>query len=802
MKTTIYFMFFLVCTSVFSQHSHIISGRITDEYNDAVPYAIVSVLSYDKSEVISQTSTDLEGNFTLKGNGNNIKIVIFATGFETYEVRTPLQWDKDISLGIIKLQSLVTELSGVVVSADRKKPTIRLEEGKIIFSPKESSITSGGNALEALQKTPGILMDNSHAISILGKKGAVVFINGKSTFMQSEDLASFLKSISASQIKNIEIMLNPPAQYDAEGAAGIINIVLDKHNIEGTYISAGSGVSYWYHLRNTTDVSLQHNTDKLNINASYSHHFGHINYDYGSERKLDDKWYISSSADTDKRHSVSGNFGLDYLLNKKNTIGIALSANSHFGKGIINTQNDIFNKDFKYEKTIFGQSDYFKQRNARYGLSSFYAYQLSDNEKYNIDIDYVFFDGLSGVNQPNWHKDLAGNRIDDEAFLADSDRKIHIFAVSLHQKFPLWKGNWSSGIKFSQVASNNISDFFSVSPSGNLLIPNRSNTFNYKERLLAAYIQYAIAVSEKVSLETGLRSEHTFSVGKLFPRQGSNQDYQENKRNYLNLFPSLSLTYQKSDKISYGFNYSSRISRPAYQNLSPFILALDGLSDWVGNPFLEPQKIHKISATATWNKTTAILSYNYTNDFSGQITEKQANERVIMIPRNIGHQNYFSTSILQEIQCASWYKMHINPSLFYVRNSFQIENYTSFSPSKWTFSINSQHQLKLPFKITGEINADYTTKQIANVNEIAKPSGGIDIGLQRSFLDNQLHLSFSFTDIFHTRRWDSESHLPNLDNYIWGYAESRQVKLYLTYKIGKQSSKTVHQSNLEEADRL
>ncbi|WP_041991197.1 TonB-dependent receptor, partial [Capnocytophaga cynodegmi] len=236
MKTTIYFMFFLVCTSVFSQHSHIISGRITDEYNDAVPYAIVSVLSYDKSEVISQTSTDTEGNFTLKGNGNNIKIVIFATGFETYEGKTPLQWDNDISLGIIKLQSLVTELSGVVVSADRKKPTIRLEEGKIIFSPKESSITSGGNALEALQKTPGILMDNSYAISILGKKGAVVFINGKSTFMQSENLASFLKSISASQIKNIEIMLNPPAEYDAEGAAGIINIVLDKHNIEGTYI--------------------------------------------------------------------------------------------------------------------------------------------------------------------------------------------------------------------------------------------------------------------------------------------------------------------------------------------------------------------------------------------------------------------------------------------------------------------------------------------------------------------------------------------------------------------------------------
>ncbi|MFK8270531.1 outer membrane beta-barrel protein [Capnocytophaga stomatis] len=802
MKKIIQLLFFLISGNVFSQNSYTISGRVIDEYNEAVPYAIVSALSYDKSVMISQTSTDSEGNFTLKGNAENIKLMVFATGFETYEEKTPLKWDKNISLSVIKLKPLITELSGVVVSADRKKPAIKLEEGKIIFSPRESSITSGGNALEALRKTPGVLIDNSYAISILGKKGAMVFINGKSTYMQSEDLANFLKSVSVSQIKNIEVMLNPSAQYDAEGGAGIINIVLSKHNIEGTYISVGSSVSYWNHLRNATDVSLQHNTEKLNINASYSHQVGYIDYDYGSERKLDDKWYISSSADTDRRSSVSGNFGLDYLLNKKNTIGMNLSVNSHFGKGGIDTQNDIFDKNFNYEKTLYGQSNYFKQRNARYALSTFYAFEPSENEKYNLDVDYVFFDGLSGVNQPNWHKDLRGNRIADDVFMADSDRKIHIFASAFHQKFPLWKGNWSSGIKFSQVYSNNISDFFTVLPSGNELNANRSNTFDYKERLLAAYLQYAIPISEKVSAEVGIRSEYTFSVGKLFPRQGSNQKYQENKRNYINFFPSSSLTYQKDEKIAYSLNYSSRIARPAYQDLSPFILALDGLSDWVGNPFLEPQKIHKISGSGTWGNTTAILSYTYTNDFSEQITEKQPNERVIMIPRNIGYQNHFSASILQEIRWSSWYKMHINPSLFYIRNSFQIENYASFSPSKWTFSCNSQHQFQLPWKLTGEINADYTTKQIANVNEISKPSGGIDIGLQRSFWENQLSVAFSFTDIFHTRRWDSESHLPNLDNYIWGYAESRQVKLYLTYKIGKQSQKTSHKSDLEEADRL
>ncbi|MDO5106520.1 outer membrane beta-barrel family protein [Capnocytophaga sp.] len=801
MKKIIFLLVCFVSVNLFSQTFYSVSGRVVDDDNQAVPYAIISVMASDKNEVISQTTTDSEGNFILKVNQNNLKLIIFAVGFESHEQKLSLS-DKNTTLSFIKLNPSITELSSVTVSADRIKPAVRLEAGKIIFSPQQSSITSGGNALEALKKTPGILMDNNNAISIFGKKGTAVFINGKSTYMQTEELANLLKTISASQIKNIEVLLNPSAEYDAEGGAGIINIVLNKHTFEGTYVSAGSGISYWNHLRNSTDISVQHNTEKLNINTSYNHNFGNIDYDYGSDRHLDDNFYISSSQDTDKRKAISAHFSLDYSPSDKNTIGFSLKGNTIYGKGIINTQNDIFDKDFKHQKVLIGKSDYIKQRAARYGMNTFYAYQPSENEKYNLDIDYIFFDGLSGVHQPNWHKDSAGNYIPDDAFLSDSDRKVHIFATSLNQKFPLWKGNWSSGIKFSQVVSNNSSDFFTIYPTGNLINPNRSNTFKYSERLLSAYIQYALPINEKLSIEGGLRSEYTFSVGKLFPREGSNQKYQENKRNYINFFPSVNLTYQKSENTTYGLSYSSRIARPAYQDLSPFILALDGLSDWVGNPFLEPQKIYKVSASATWGKTNVLLSYAYTSDFSGQITEKRENERVIMIPRNIGHQNYFSAGILQEIQWASWFKTHINPTVYYNENIFQIENYIAYSPKKWTFSINSQNRIELPYKITGEVSFDYTTKQIVNANEVTKPSGGIDIGLQRNFWENQLNVSLSLTDIFHTRRWDSESHLPNLDNYIWGHAESRQIKFYLTYKLGKQSSKTPHQSSLDEAERL
>ena len=801
MKKIIFFYLLLVFSTLSAQSLYTISGRVIEENTESIPYAVVSLMDKQSQKAIVQTTTDANGYFSLSAKSSEVQIVIFASGYESYQGQA-FFLQQNIQLGNIILKTSITELSDVVVTASSKKPVVRLENGKIIFSPKESAVTLGGNAFDALKKIPGVLVDNTNTISIMGKKGTVVFINGKSTYMQAEDLASFLKSISASQIKNIEILLNPSAQYDAEGSSGIINIVLSKTHIEGTFLSVGSGISYWKHTRNNTDISLQHNTKKQNINFGYNHQFGNIDYNYGSDRRLDDNWYISSSADTDRRKSISANLGTDIFLNDKNTIGVNLTANTLFGKGNIYTQNDIYDKHFTYQKTLYGQSNYTKQKANRYGVNTFYEYRVSDEEKYNVDIDYIFFDGVSVILQPNWHKEINTDKIADDTFLADSDRKVHIFAAAFHQKFPLWEGKWSSGIKFSQVKTHNRSDYLTVLSSGNLLNASRSNTFDYQERLLAAYLQSAYQLSEKLSAEIGIRSEYTFAIGKLFPRQGSLQSYQENKRQYPNFFPFLNLTYQQNEKNSYALSYSKRIARPAYQDLSPFIQSLDGLSDWVGNPFLEPQKIQKLTTSATWYKTTAILSYTFTDDYSGQITEKHQNQRVIMIPRNIGHQNYFSVSILQEIQWTSWYKMHLNSSIFYMHNVFSIPDYVSFSPQKWTFTCNSQHQFKLPWHITGEVNTNYYSNQIVNANEITKPSGFIDIGLQRSFWDNQLSVSLSFTDIFHTQRWDSESHLPNLDNYIWGYGESRQVKCYLTYKIGKQKEKISHQSDLNEAERL
>lgn len=791
---------FLGFMPIFAQN-YTLSGSVVDDMGEAIPYAIVSLLPTDSQSVVMQITTNMNGEFSFKSLKNEVKISIFATGFMPYE-GNPFILDKNTTLPPIVIKASVTELGDVVVSASRKKPTIQLKEGKIIFSPMQNATTSGGNAFDVLKKTPTILVDNSHNISILGKKGAMIFINGKSTYMRNEELANFLKSIPSSQIKTIEVMTNPPAQYDAEGGAGIVNISLINNQLAGTFVSVGSGLSYWKHLRNNTDISLQHTTEKININAGYSHQVGNLGIYYGSTRLQDNQKIVSVSDDTDRRKFVSSNLGIDFQLNKKNNMGVKFTANTAFGKGEIETQNDIYTTDNRLEKTLFAVSDYFSQKANRYGANLFYQYKPSDNQSYNFDIDYVFFDGGTHNWQPNAYQFPNAPRIADIIYLTENLRKIHIFATAFQQKMVLGKGNWASGIKFSQVASDNIFRFFKVANPQNVLDVNRSNLFDYRERILAIYAQYSYPFSEKWSAEAGFRTEYTFPLGKLTPFAGSSQKYEENGTNYVDFFPSLSVNYQKNDKISYGMSYSSRISRPVYQDLNPFSYPLDGLSSWKGNPFLSPQEIQKMSANAAWNTTNLVLSYTFTNDFSAKIMEKWETNKVLMIPKNVGKQNYLSASLFQEISVAKGYKLRLNPTIFYINNAISLAEYPNFALSRWSFSINSQHEFTLPFQIKGNISTDFYSRRINAANEIAKTTGFVDLGLQRNFWYDKLSVTLSFTDIFHSNRWDNEIHFPNLVSYNWGNFESHQVKLYLTYKIGKQKSNAQHQSDLNEIERL
>jgi len=484
-------------------------------------------------------------------------------------------------------------------------------------------------------------------------------------------------------------------------------------------------------------------------------------------------------------------------MTEQHTLGVQLSANTLFGKGTTSTTTRFFNAANVLEKTLSGYNDYFMQKANRYSANAYYTFAPSDNERYQLDIDYAFFDGGSGNWQPNAYRSPAGNVLSHELYLSENDRKIHIFATSFRSELPLWGGSLTAGTKYSQVFSDNSFQFYRHLAPHNIIDVNRSNAFDFKERIFAVYAQYHYPLTDRLSAEVGVRNETTFSNGLLLPTKGSGNSQQEHKKHYTNFFPTLSLQYQYNDDLQLFAGYSTRINRPEYQNLNPFEYLLDELSYWKGNPFL---KIQKATLSASYKKTSFTMTYSYSTDFFSSINEPFQSNKIISIPKNIGSQHHLLFSLYQELNWGNGCQTTLTPNLSYIENKGTVLEGSELHLNRWQYSLTMQNYFRLPWQLKGELTAVYNSRRLAGINEIAKSSGGIDLGLQRIFLNNRLTATLSFTDIFHTQRWDSESHLPNLDLYAYGNSESRQVKLNLTYQFGK--AKEVHTNELEEVERL
>ena len=782
-----------------AQTQYTVKGFVHNASLEGIANVAIKVLDADTNVIVSEPITESNGLFSFSSAKRNLRIYIESTGDYLSYTGEPFLLNKNIELLSIPLASSLT-LEEVVVTTTKRKSAVYMEQGKIVFSPKNSLTHQQGTALDALKSTPNVVVDNQNHLSIGGKSNVLVLINGKPTYMQPDDLANYLKSIPITQIKKTELLLNPPAEYEAQGGAGAVNIVLDKKTIEGTFLSLNNGVSYWWNLRQNTELQLQHSVKKGILHLGYNHQLGHYAMDYGSERVQNGLRYESPTDDTDKRKTIAGHIGYDYWLDQRHSLGAQLAANTLFGKGTTSTTTRFFNASNILEQTLSGYNDYSMQKANRYSANVYYTFAPSDNEHYQLDIDYAFFDGGSGNRQPNTYRSPAGAILSHETYLSENDRKIHIFATSFRSELPLWGGSLTAGTKYSQVFSDNSFQFFRQLPTYNLIDVNRSNAFDFKERIFAVYAQYHYPITERLSAEVGIRNETTFSKGQLLPEKGSTSTPQEHRKHYTNFFPTLNLQYQYSDNLQLFAGYSTRINRPEYQNLNPFEYLLDELSYWKGNPFLLPEKIQKATFSASYKKTSFTMAYSYSTDFFSSINEPFQANKIISIPKNIGEQHHLLFSLYQELNWGNGYQTTLTPNLSYIENKGAVIEGSTLHLHRWQYSLTMQNYFRLPYQLKGELTAVYNSRRLVGINEIAKSSGGIDIGLQRLFLNDRLTATFSFTDIFHTQRWDSESHLPNLDLYAYGNSESRQVKLNLTYQFGK--AKEVHTSEVEEVERL
>lgn len=776
-----------------------ISGQVINKKQEPIEVALIWLTDAETNQSIAQAVTDINGHFALPTTDQTVKLSVTCLGYtpyisEAFNASSPQRFPP------IVLDDKNLVLDDVIVIGEKARPIIEQKAGKIVFNVENSINAQGSNAFEVLRQTPGVTIDEgSKSISINGRSGILVMLNGKQTYMQQSEMVDLLKSTSSSNIKLIEVMSNATAQYDAAGSGGILNIVLKKNQKEGYNVTANIGASYWLHVKQNTEVSFNYNRNKMNFYGSYGHDIGHVGLFYGSDRKQSGKLFESRSDDTDKRNTAAATLGLDYEINPYHQIGIQGNGNFLFGPGIIRTNTNVYQSLDKTNLlySIHSESDYFHQTANRYNLNLNYRYLLPEERSFSFDVDYGWFKGNSKNNQPNAYYSPESALDSILNYHSTGDRDIHLYAFSSDYKQTLGAGELMGGLKFSNVASQNTYNLFDQREETFLINKEMSNNFHYSESILAGYLLYDFHFAERWFATIGARVEYTHSKGHLIPFAGSTQQESLVRKKYVDLFPSLGITFRPSPKQTFSISYGKRIDRPIYSDLNPIEQPLDGLGSWKGNPFLDPQNTYRISLQYQYDKTSIELSYSKTNDYRVQITDTLGTDKIIMEPKNLGSQRYYGMAVSQSLRILPSWDLNFSGRIYHLDNQLAFSPQRFFHTKRCSGGASLQTAFPLFWGIRSEILGVYSSKRLGGATEILNANGLVNIGFQKKFLNDKAIVKLSFSDIFWTSNWDNINRTDSFETINYGYGETRQVKINFTYKFGGNDKGHSKKSNVE-----
>jgi len=789
-KAVVFFLqvfFIIILNNDLSGQSSVktIKGRVLDEERKPVIRATVS-LSDEKNNILLEVATDTAGRFSFRYSKQADYILwITSLSYNSYRSEPFPLSDKDF--GSVILTSSVTNLKDVVVNSKQK--TLTLDGSSIVYNISKTINGQGLNGLDALKMAPGVYIENESNITLNGKQGVQIMLDGKQTYLSGKEMTDFLKSLPSSSLRSIEIINSPSAKYDAAGTAGIINIKTNRSQVRGFNGVITTGLSYGVTAKQNTDLSLNYRNDRLNLYGSYSHFLGNYKYLYGADRMQNDKTYNSDTDDTDKRKKMAARLGLDYTINQKNIIGVLVSSNFLFGGGITDTDTDIGTTSNSIEQTLSGYNDYYSQHTNRYNFNINYKYEDSLGRMLNIDADYGDFAKGNGNLQSNIYRDPQSVLLASNLYRTLNEIDIDMKGLKVDYSSNLWTGKLESGLKYSSVGSANDSRFLHVGGNSDSLDNRRSNNFIYNEKIASAYLSYKKIIS-KWTFQAGLRLENTKSEGTLHYRTSTADSLNSINRNYTNLFPAFSLSVNPGKGNSFSLSYSSRIQRPAYQDLNPFVYLLDELSFWQGNPFLRPQLTQQLSLQyARKSSTVIMLNYSLTNRFSANITDTLEQEKVVMVTRNVGTQKNLSFSLTQSLSPLKCWDLMFNGTMYYLRNDIAFDEYRNMNLTQLAGMLNLQQTVKLPFKLSAEVVSAFNTSKLTGANNFVRPTSQISLGLQKILLDNKATVRLSFNDIYKGSRTRSIQRFEGFYSSNYGYFESRQIRLNFTYKFANSQIK-------------
>jgi len=761
-----------------------VTGSVTDHNNKAMASANIALLLAKDSSLIKTAVSNSKGEFEIPFSKSGSYLLSYSlVGFEhNYSLVFSLTEGENFTAKTIGLSPAVSKLQGVTVVA--KKPLIEVRADKTVFNVEASINATGSNALELLQKSPGIQVDNNENISMKGKSGVRVYVDGKMMQLDTKDLAAYLKSINSSDMEAIEMISNPSAKYDASGNAGIINIRLKKNKKFGTNGSANLGFVQGVTPKGNGSVNLNYRDKKINLFSNIGGYIGDNQNLLDLYRVQKDTLYDQHSTNINGNKSMNIKAGADYFIDNKNTIGVMATTNFSDAEFRSSSNTQIYYQPTnQFVKSLQAYNNIPGSRtNANFNLN--YRYIDTTGREINFDADYGLFRGTGRSYQPNNYYGFNNNLLYSIINRNSTPTDIDIYTAKIDAEQKLGKGKLGYGLKTSFVTTKNTFDFFNDDANGvPVKILDRSNNFTYKENVNAAYVNYQQQLNDKWSLQTGVRAEQTNSDGNLSRADGTVQDDNRVKRNYLDIFPSAAITWNVNKKNALNLTFSRRIDRPTYQDLNPFENKLDELTYEKGNAFLLPQYTNSIELTHTFMgfiNTTA--GYSHVKDYATQVTDTTGNATYVQ-QQNLATQQILSFNIGAPLPIRKWWNSYVN--VWY--------NYQLFDGAVGgkavklnipSYGVYMQQSFTLGKDYTAELSGSFNGPNVWGATWRTKSQGGLDVGLQKLMLKKKATVKISATDIFRTNPWTAISDFGGA--YIKGSGawESRTFRINFNWRFG------------------
>lgn len=780
----------------------LIRGRVLNNKNEAIEYANVLLHKAADSTVVKLEYTQADGFFEISNvDPGQYRIAVSFVGLPNflstiYEVKA----GQELNVPDVKLQEAPAELQGVTIKA--QKPILEIKPDKTVFNVEGSITAAGSNAFDLLRKSPGVVIDNNDNITMLGRAGIRIYIDGRPSPMQGSDLAQFLRSLQSSEIEAIELITNPSAKYDAQGNAGIINIRLKKDKKLGANGNVNLGYSVGERAWYNGGVSANYRNKKTNFFGSYNYSDNtFLNYMTMDRNQLGARFNQSSNqGNASENHNFK--VGADWFLNKQHTIGVLASGflgnNTYFGNG--RTEISRVGQS-TLDSILIAQSDNEGTRNnLNFNLN--YRFDNGKGKSLNLDADYGTFRNTAEEFQPNYYYDAEEKvKLSERIFANSTPTNIDISTFKADFENKLWGGQLGAGLKFSYVRTDNTFDFFNVLDNVPVLNTDLSNQFIYTENVNAAYVSYSRQL-KKWSFNAGLRAEQTNSEGDLQAYKPINDD--NVKRHYLDFFPSAGLTYNVNPKNTLALNYSRRINRPSYQDLNPFQNRLDELTYEQGNPFLKPEYAHNLQLRHTFNyRFNTTLSYSHTQDQITRFLDTAGTAANYITWLNLANQYSYSLAISAPIQIRKWWNSFTNMTGSHTRNQADFGEGKVVALNVSTFNVYSQQTFTLPKGWTAEVSGWYNSPSIWGGTFKMNSMWSVDMGIQKKILKDKGNVKLGVSDIFRSNKWTGVSRFGALNLDIAGGWDSRRLKLNFTYNLGNSEVKAARRrtTGLEDEQR-